>query len=243
MAEQAKFEITVKTIKDIRAEAKDLFKRHKYKQAIKNYQQAMSVLSLSLPQNEEEEANIKDLKVKIYVNLAICYYKINKPKYIIGMCENIDRYVDINKHCKGIFYYGRAYELLGKTDEAITCYKKALKLEPKNKDIGQVLADLDEKYKKSMVNEKVMWKKALKIEPIEEKNVICNVDDDFKNGVADMCQDLAGRSDYAKFDLPMGLTKNEIDCIKSLTSQFDSLAVIEDGDGKRKKVSIVKKVI
>ncbi|XP_026748057.1 inactive peptidyl-prolyl cis-trans isomerase shutdown-like [Trichoplusia ni] len=241
MAEQAKFEITTKTIKDIRAEAKDLFNRQKYMKAIRSYQQAMSVLSLSRPQNDAEETEIKDLKVKIYVNLAICYYKINKPKYVLGMCENIDRYVDINKHCKGIFYYGRGYELLGKIDEAISCYKKALKLEPKNKEIGKVLADLDAKNKKSAITEKFMWKKALN-NVDEEKKVVFNVDDDFKDGVADMCQDLAGREDYAKFDLPMGLTKDEVACIKSLTSQFDCLVVLEDGEGKRKKVSIVKKV-
>uniref|UniRef100_A0A2A4JPU8 peptidylprolyl isomerase n=1 Tax=Heliothis virescens TaxID=7102 RepID=A0A2A4JPU8_HELVI len=211
--EQAKFETTIKTIKDIRAEAKDLFARHKYIQAIRSYQQAMSVLSLSQPQNKEEEDEIKDLKVKIYVNLAICYYKINKPKYIIG-----------------------------RTDEAIVCYKKALKLEPKNKEIGQILADLDEKHKKSAITEKVMWRKALRNEPVVKEKLVYNVDDDFKNGVADMCQELAGRTDYAKFDLPMGLTKDEIICIKDLTSKFDSLTVQEDGDGKKKKVSIIKKV-
>ncbi|CAH0602514.1 unnamed protein product [Chrysodeixis includens] len=242
MSEQAKFEVTTKTIKDIRAEAKDLFNRQKYIRAIRSYQQAMSVLSLSRPQNATEEAEIKDLKVKIYVNLAICYYKINKPKYVIGMCENIDRHIDINKHCKGIFYYGRGYELLGKIDEAISCYKKALKLEPKNKEIGKVLSDLDARNKQSAITEKSMWKKALNND-VEEKKVVYNVDDDFKDGVVDMCQDLAGREDYAKFDLPLGLTKDELVCIKSVTSQFNCLVVQEDGEGKRKKVSIVKKVM
>ena len=242
MAEQAKFETTLKTIKDIRAEGKDLFKRNKFLQAIKSYQQALSVLSLSRPENEKQENEIKDLKVKIYVNLAICYYKINKPKYIIGMCEHIDRCIDINTHCKGIFYYGRAYELLGRIDEAISCYKKALKLEPKNKEIGKILADLDAKSKESALNERTMWRKALNAPVVEEKKVVYNVDDDFKDGVVDMCQDLAGRSEYAKFDLPCGLSKDEILCIKDLTSKFKCLDVLEDDDSHKKKFSIVKKV-
>lgn len=203
----------------------------------------MSVLSLSRPENEKEEAEIKDLKVKIYVNLAICYYKLNKPKYVIGMCEHIDRCIDINKHCKAIFYYGRAYELMGKIDDAIICYKKALKLEPKNKEIGEILAKLDEKTKVSTISEKEMWRKALNNAPeVEQKKEVYVVDDDFKNGVADMCQDLAGRSEFAKFDLPQGLSTGEIMCIKDLTSKFKCLEVLENGDGKRKKVSIVKKV-
>lgn len=239
--EQAKFETTVKTIKDIRAEAKDLFKRHKYVQAIRSYQQAMSVLSLSQPQNKNEEEEIKDLKVKMYVNLAICYYKVNKPKYIIGMCEHIDRIIDINKHCKAIFYYGRAHELLGRIDEAISCYKKALKLEPKNKEIGQILADLDQKNKQSAITEKVMWRKALCNESVQEEKLVYDVDGDFKDGVEGMCQELVGRDGYFKFDLPMGLTKDEVVCIKDLTSKFACLMVLEDGDGKKKKVSIIKK--
>lgn len=243
MAEQAKFETTVKTIKEIREEGKNLFNRHKYIQATSTYQQALSVLSLSRPENEREENELKDLKVKIYLNLAICYYKINKPKYIIGMCEQIDRIIDINKHCKAIFYYGRAYELLGKVDEAISCYKKALKLEPRNKEIGQILAEFDAKAKKHVSTEKEMWRKALKNAPKEEeKKVVYVVDDDFKNGVVDMCQDLAGRSEYATFDLPAGMSKDEILCIKDLTSKFKCLEVYEDVVGKKKKLSIVKKV-
>lgn len=244
MAEQAKFETTMKTVKDIRAEAKDAFQKQKYLKAIRSYTQALNVLTISRPDNEKEEKEIKDLKVKVYVNLAVCYYKINKPKYIIGMCEVIDHIIDINKHCKAIFYYGRAYELLGKTEKAIACYKQALKLEPKNTEIGEVLAQIDGKNKKSKVDEKIMWRKALSNKPeAAEKKVVYSVDDDFKNGVADMCQDLAGRSDFAKFDLPSGLNHDEIMCIKDLTSAFKCLEVLEDGDGKRKKISVVKKVL
>ncbi|KAJ8704954.1 hypothetical protein PYW08_012274 [Mythimna loreyi] len=224
MVEQAKFENTLKTVKSIRSEAKVLFSREKFYDAIRSYQQALSVLSLSRPENDEEEAEIKDLKVNIYVNLTVCYYKINKPKYIIGMCQQINRYIDINTHCKAMFYYGKAYELLGNIDEAISCYKKALKVEPKNKEIGKILANLDQKSKKSAVDEKVMWRKALSNAPeVEEKKVFYDVDDSFKNGVIDMCQDLAGRSDFAKFDLPTGLSPDEILCIKELTSKFKCL--------------------
>lgn len=157
------------------------------------------------------------------------------------MCENIDKIIDIETHCKSLFYYGRAYEMLGKTDLAISYYKKALKLEPKNNEIGKTLAEIDEKSKKFAVDEKVMWQKAFKAECVS--TIDYDVDGDFKNGVLDMCQDLARRDDYSRFDLPLGLTTNEVDCIKSLVSGFQSLVVQEDGEGKRKKVTIIKKML
>lgn len=229
-------------IKDIREDGKSLFKRHKYKRAIRSYEHAISIMRITEPQNEKEESEIRDLKVKIFVNLAVCYYKIGKPKHVITMCENIDRYVDINTHCKALFYNAKAHELLGKVDDALKYYKKALKLEPRNKEIGAALAELDSSTKKAVATEKDMWQKAFNSEK-EEKKIVYDVDDDFKNSVVDMCQDLAGRNEYAKFDLPTGLTKDEIDCIKALTSQFSGLIVSEDGEGRRKKVSIIKKLL
>ncbi|CAH1642787.1 unnamed protein product [Spodoptera littoralis] len=246
-SEQMKFETTVTTIKDIRAVAKDLFTRKKYSQAIRNYEHGISILSVCQPQTEEELKEVNDLKVAIFVNLATCYYKTNRPKHILGVCKHINRIIDINTHCKALFYYGRAYEFQGKFQEAISYYKKALQIEPKNKEIGKALAELDARLKKAEVDEKAMWRKALSQDaeipvPVEEKikKVCYVVDEDFRKGVFDMCQDLAGRKDYAKFDLPPGLTKDEVVCIKDLTSEFEGLTVMEDGEGKRKKVSIVK---
>lgn len=240
---QAKFDVAMNAIKDIREEGKSLFQRHKYKRAIKCYEQAISIMRLTEPENELQEHETRDLKVKIFVNLAVCYYKIDKPKHVITMCENIDRYIDINTHCKGLYYYGKAYEMLGKVDDAIKYYKKALKLEPKNKEIGQMLTQLDESTKKAKTDEKNMWQKAFNTEVEKKEEIVYDVDEDFKNIVLDMCQDLAGRDEYAKFDLPMGITKNEVDCIKSLTTQFNGIIVSEEGEGKNKKISIIKKVI
>ncbi|XP_052748067.1 inactive peptidyl-prolyl cis-trans isomerase shutdown-like isoform X2 [Galleria mellonella] len=242
MEEQRKFEVTVKIVDALHSQAKDIFAKKKYKKAIRNYQQSMSVLGLSQPKNEAEEQQIKKLKIIVYVNLAICYYKINKPKYTLIMCENLDRISDLDKHCKALYYYGKAHQMLGKNEDALIYYKRALKLEPKNKEIGKTLAELDDYLKRSAVKEKEMWQNALGSAPVEKKEKVYNVDEDFQNGVRDMCQDLAGRNEYSKFDLPTGMTKDEVDCIKSLASDFEGLVVLEDGEGKRKKVSIVKKM-
>ncbi|XP_045509093.1 inactive peptidyl-prolyl cis-trans isomerase shutdown-like [Colias croceus] len=238
--EQSKFEVTTRTVNSLHAQAKDFFAKRKFNKCIKNYQQSMYVLNLSVVKNATEEAEVKRLKINTYVNLAVCYYKINKPKYVINMCENLDFVTDINKHCKALFYYGRAYEMLGKTEDALKYYKLALKLEPKNRDIGKALANLDKYNKKSAENEKELWQNALRSVP-EKKKVVYDVDSDFLNTVRDMCQDLAGSDEYTKFELPNSFTSNEVNCIKDLCSEFEGLIVQEDGEGKKKKVFIIRK--
>ncbi|KAL0858533.1 hypothetical protein ABMA27_012388 [Loxostege sticticalis] len=241
MEEQTKFEVTFKTVTSLHSQAKEFFAKKRYKDAIKNYQQSMNVLGLSRPKDETEEAEIKKLKINVYTNLCVCYCKIKKPKYVFIMCDNLDRISNLDNHCKALFYCGRAHEMLNKHELALKYYKKALKLEPKNKEIGKALAQIDDYIKKSAEKEKEIWQNAFKSTPKKEK--VLNVDEDFQNGVREMCQDLAGRTEYAKFDLPTGLTKDEIDCIESLASDFEGLLVQIDGEGKKKKVSIIKKLI
>ncbi|KAG6464437.1 hypothetical protein O3G_MSEX014508 [Manduca sexta] len=159
--EQTKFETTSKTVKALRMDAKELFQKRKYSKAMKCYQQAMTVLSMAHPKTAEEQAELKDNRVKIYVNLAVCYYKLNKPKYVLLMCENLDKIIDINNHCKALFYCGRANEQLGKIEEAIKYYKKALKLEPKNTDMGKALAAIDDKIKNQKKKKQKCGKKFL----------------------------------------------------------------------------------
>ncbi|KAI8431799.1 hypothetical protein MSG28_016217 [Choristoneura fumiferana] len=147
------------------------------------------------PETEIEEAEIKRLRINTYVNLAMCYCKLNKPNYAISMLENLEYVTDTDKHCKALFYYGKAYQMLGNNEEALKYYRKSLKLEPKNKDIGKTLAELDEYIKKSAVKEKELWQNAFESEPAKKESVY-DVDEDFQNGVRDMCQDLAGRHEY-----------------------------------------------
>lgn len=203
---------------------------------IKDYQQSINILNMSRPETELEYSEIKNLKISSLLNLAVCYSKINKPKHVIQMLENLDYLIDIEKHCKALFYYGKANEILGKTELALEYYEKALKLEPKNKDIGRALENLDLYAKISSKKEKEMWLNVFKSESKEN----FNVDNDFQNGVKDLFKDLAGNKEYAKFDLPPGLKSDEVEFVKHLAKDFEGLIVHEEGEGRKKKVTIVK---
>ncbi|XP_045456385.1 inactive peptidyl-prolyl cis-trans isomerase shutdown-like [Melitaea cinxia] len=239
--EQKKYEVIIKTVKSLHNHAKVLFsKKQNYSKAIKNYQQAISILNTAKTENSDESNEVKRLKINSYTNLAVCYYKLNKPKHIINMCEALEYVTDIEKHCKVMFYYARGHEMLGKYEEALKYYKKALKLEPKNTDIGAALANLDKYFKKSADQERDLWQNAFQCTS-QKKAIVYDVDEDFKNGVVDMCQNLVARDEYAKFDLAPGLTKDEISCIKDLSSKFEGIVVLEEGEGRKKRFSVVKK--
>ncbi|VVC93865.1 unnamed protein product [Leptidea sinapis] len=239
VAEQSKFENTTRTVNSLHTQAKDYFAKQKFNKCIKNYQQSMTVLNMSLPKDKNEENEIKRLRINTYVNLAVCYYKINKPKHVINMCQNLDYVTDINKHCKALFYYGRAYEMLGKTEDAIKYYKMAKRLEPKNHEIGKALADLDRYNKKSAATEKDLWQKAFKLEPQTKKRNY-DVDADFQATVRDMCQNVADSEEYMKFNLPESFTPNEIGFIRDLCDEFEGLVLQENNVGKKKTFSIIK---
>lgn len=201
---------------------------------------ALSVLSVASPETEIERDELKSIRIQIYVNLIVCYSKADRPKYVLSMCENLDNYIDVNRHCKVQFYCGKANEALGKLDLAIKHYKSALKLEPKNTEIGQALADLDARTKTWTVNEEKMWQKAFTSVPVGKK-VVYDVDKDFQDGVLEMCQDLAQRDEYTRFDLPTGVTNEEIRCMKDMMSNFEGLILEEEGTGAKKRVTIIKK--
>ncbi|XP_045489167.1 inactive peptidyl-prolyl cis-trans isomerase shutdown [Pieris rapae] len=238
LEEQRKYEVTIRTVTSLHTQAKNLYARKKFNKCIKHYQQSICVLNLSVAKNSEEEAEIRRLKVNTFINSAVCYYKTNKPNNIIKMCESIDYISDVDKHCKALFYLGRAYEMLGNMDNALKYYKKALNLEPKNREIGKALHNLDEYNKKSAVSEKAFCQNVFKVAPAKK---VYDVDIDFQNTVRDMCQNLAATENFTKFELPNNFRSAELEFMKDLCSEFKDMFVQVDGEGKKKRIYVIKK--
>ncbi|XP_048480143.1 inactive peptidyl-prolyl cis-trans isomerase shutdown-like [Plutella xylostella] len=241
--EQKKYKVTIKTVAASNARAKDLFQRRLYSKAARDYHKSLTVLQLSCPKTEEESNEIKRLICSVYVNLAVCYSKMEIPNKVLLMCDDLGRVTNIEKHCKGLFYYGKAFVMLGQYEEAEKYYKKALKLEPNNADIGKALADLDNIILRSAKKEKKMWQAAFKNKADDKEDIDDDIDEDFKENLKESFNDLVSREEYTKFDLPPGLLKKEVDYIKKFVKDFDKLVVLEDGEGSRKRLSIVKTMV
>ncbi|KOB69091.1 Peptidyl-prolyl cis-trans isomerase [Operophtera brumata] len=182
MAEQTKFETTTRTVQALRSAAREHFQRGRYRRAVAAYQQAVHVLSLSRPDTNLQKKELSNLR-------------LGAPQRVLEMCENVDRIIHIEGHCKALFYKGRALQALGKLPDALACFKAALRLEPNNKEIGTLLADLDRKMKKGAEDELRMWQRAFNAPPREAPY---RVDEEFQSGVRALCGDLAARADYSK---------------------------------------------
>ncbi|GBP39256.1 Inactive peptidyl-prolyl cis-trans isomerase shutdown [Eumeta japonica] len=233
-AQQKQFEVTIKTVTACNMQAKDYFTKKLYKKAKEKYHKSLSVLQICVPDNDYEMNEIKKLLTKVYTNLALCYIKLNLPYKVLLMCDDLAKCTDIGKHCKGLYYYGKAFSMLGQYEEALKFLKKASKLEPKNAEISSVMAEVDDILSKSAEKEKEMWKNAFKGRELEkpvvqaEKNI--DVDEDFKKNLKETCESLNKRVGFVKIELPNGIQKNEIDYAKSLIKHFDKLCLDEEKD-------------
>ncbi|KAJ0169505.1 hypothetical protein K1T71_015092 [Dendrolimus kikuchii] len=107
--EQSKFEVTLRTVKTIRADAKDLFKNRKYKSAIKNYQQAITVLALCHPQIATPVGLLyyclcimavgvsKQYKSAAEIRLSFQYKPSKTTPTISTWCQKKSAYLEIRK--------------------------------------------------------------------------------------------------------------------------------------------------
>lgn len=234
--------MTIKTVTAANQHAKDLFKKKLYSKAVRHYHKSLTVLQISRPKTKEEIAEVQKLICNVYVNLAVCYSKLKMGNKVLVIIDDLARLVNIDEHCKGLYYYGKAFSLLGQYEDAKKYYKKALKLEPKNAEIGRALADLDAILSSSAKKEKEMWQSAFKNKIVTSEEVD-DVDADFKKIVEETCQDLAGKNEFAKFDLPDGLMKKEVDYLKGFVKNFEKLSIFEEGEGSRKKLSVVRRLV
>lgn len=239
-SEQKKFDVTVKAATAHNTKAKQLFNKKVYQKAATHYHKGLSILQLSCPENEEQSQEILKLMTKVYINLALCYAKLQNPKKVLLMCDDLARITDIEKNCKGLYYYGKAFFMQGKYHEAEKYYKKAKNLEPKNCDIGKSLAELDAILEKSKKDEKQMWQKAFEANVTKEEAQ--EIDDDFKSNILQTCKELSEREEYSRVQLPGGMRASEIECIKGLVSGFDKLKVVEHDNRGKKRLEILRNV-
>lgn len=149
---ESEVEITLRQVNAMRQQGEELVACKLFLRAIEIFQQGLTLLSFigSNPVTRKEE--IEEIRVKLFFKLAICYYQVKKPRYILRMLEHVGRFVDVQTVPKALFCYGRAYQMLGQTGMAIKYYEDALKLEPENQAFWNVLSKLRETWQESAEN-------------------------------------------------------------------------------------------
>ncbi|XP_077250245.1 peptidyl-prolyl cis-trans isomerase FKBP62-like [Tasmannia lanceolata] len=126
-------------------EGNALFKVAKYATASKRYEKAAKFIEYDSTFSEEEKKQAKVLKVTCNLNNAACKLKLKEYKNAEKLCTKV---LEIESgNVKALYRRAQAYIQLADLDLAEIDIKKALEIDPDNKDVKLEYRTLKEKMK------------------------------------------------------------------------------------------------
>ncbi|KAL4285149.1 hypothetical protein GQ457_16G027880 [Hibiscus cannabinus] len=126
-------------------EGNALFKAGKYERASKRYEKAVKFIDYDSSFGEEEKKQAKLLKVTCNLNNAACKLKLNDYKQAAKLCTKV---LELDsRNVKALYRRAQAYMRLVDLDLAEADIKKAMEIDPDNRDVKQEYRILKEKIK------------------------------------------------------------------------------------------------
>lgn len=123
------------------------FIAHQLKNAIKDYNTAVAKLEKCITRGKDEIKGRRELLLRLYTNLLICYTRAAEPnkgclnaKKIYDLTENGEK---MNIPAKVYFNHAKCLRILSEYDKAKEVLDKAYKMEPKNPEIANEILNLD----------------------------------------------------------------------------------------------------
>ncbi|CAL5333812.1 unnamed protein product [Camellia sinensis] len=150
-------------------EGNTLFKAGKYARASKRYEKAAKYIEYDSSYSEEEKKQAKVLKVTCNLNNAACQLKLKEYKQAEKLCTKVLELE--SKNVKALYRRAQAYINLADLDLAELDIKKALEIDPNNRDVKLEYKALKEKLKEYNKKEAKfygnMFAKLNKLESVE----------------------------------------------------------------------------
>ncbi|KAF4384448.1 hypothetical protein F8388_012719, partial [Cannabis sativa] len=126
-------------------EGNALFKAGKYERASKRYEKAVGFVEYDSSFSDEEKQQAKVLKITCNLNNAACKLKLKDYKQAEKLCTKV---LDLDsKNVKALYRRAQAYIQLVDLDSAEIDIKKALEIEPDNRDVKMEYKLLKEKVR------------------------------------------------------------------------------------------------
>ncbi|XP_054782988.1 peptidyl-prolyl cis-trans isomerase FKBP62-like [Prosopis cineraria] len=126
-------------------EGNALFKSGKYAKASKRYEKAVKYVEYDSAFSEEEKKQAKALKVACNLNNAACKLKLKDYKEAERLCTKV---LDLeSRNVKALYRRAQAYIELADLDLAEFDIKKALEIDPDNRDVKLEYKTLKERMK------------------------------------------------------------------------------------------------
>jgi FK506-binding protein 4/5 len=138
-------------------EGNALFKSGKYARASKRYEKAAKSIEFDSSFSDEEKKESKLLKISCNLNNAACKLKLKDYKEAEKLCTKV---LELDgKNVKALYRRAQAYINLADLDLAEIDIKKALEIDPGNRDVKMEYKTLKEKVKEYNRKDKQLYSK------------------------------------------------------------------------------------
>ncbi|XP_066904966.1 inactive peptidyl-prolyl cis-trans isomerase FKBP6 isoform X2 [Halyomorpha halys] len=183
--------------------------------AVNKYKKAENILLSCKMSCDEEETLCRKLLFKIYTNMCVCFNhpKFNSPERVcLAAREAFYIYPKkAGESAKLYFHLGKAQLAFQNFEKASKYLKKASFLEPNNKDIKNLITELEKKRQKYYQYERLSYQKAFQS---QEPDPNTNFEETFRKQLAQIIN-----KDINKIQLPAGLTYKEKELCKKITKE------------------------
>lgn len=126
-------------------EGNALFKLGKYARASKRYEKAAKFIEYDTSFSEDEKKQSKQLKITCNLNNAACKLKLKDYKQAEKLCTKV---LELDsRNVKALYRRAQAYTQLADLELAEVDIKKALEIDPENRDVKLTYKTLKEKIK------------------------------------------------------------------------------------------------
>jgi len=139
-------------------EGAELFKDGNFAHAAKRFKDALGHAAKFFDLSPENAASATKSKVDLYLNLALCWAKMDNSAEVVKCCDEALRLDESS--AKALYRRAAALEKTNKFDEAKLDLKKALKLVPEDKAVLALDKRVDAQIARAKAAEKKMWSKA-----------------------------------------------------------------------------------
>lgn len=206
LSEANMFQRVSHEVKMLTVSGTSLFKSKNYYAAIQLFKRAVNMLHRCRLADEKEEAIQENLLKKLYINLAVCYNKANKPLLACTACNELNRLGSLWNNPKVLFQNAKSLRMIKSYPEAQMRLKKAMKLQPGNKEMEEEYALLMKQWQES---EEAKKRAELVLPP-------ATITEEFKREVDDLIKTFKSNDEESKITIPACFNSDEIAYFKEV---------------------------
>ena len=221
---KATFAEILAAVDSLRKTGNEAFGLNQIRRASSSYTRAVKLLENANLKNEQEEIEMKQSAVKLYVNMALCDLKEAKSG---RSCKNARKALAIDpKHVRALYLLARALQQLGEFESAKKEIYRAHKIRPGNEDIMRVLRSIDSELAHNRRKDQVLSRKMLNLNPMPKVKPIVPKDltpaqSQMLTMVIDRLKSFKEAENLPEMRLPNTLTEDETTSVQAAASELD----------------------